>query len=149
VGVILLDLDHFKRVNDTLGHLAGDTVLRETAGRFRSNMRTYDRIGRYGGEEFLVVLPNCDLEQATHQAERLRSRLDQQPVFVDGTQLCVTASFGVTVSDGGERSPEVLIRVADEALYRAKASGRNCVEYLMIENSRAASDVVGAPAAQE
>ena len=141
MGVILLDLDHFKRVNDTLGHLAGDAVLRETAARFRSNMRTYDRIGRYGGEEFLVVLPNCDLEQATHQAERLRSKLDQQPVFVDGTQLHVTASFGVTVSDGQERSPEALIRVADEALYSAKDSGRNCVGRLTIENSRLASGV--------
>jgi diguanylate cyclase (GGDEF)-like protein len=149
VGVILLDLDHFKRVNDTLGHLAGDTVLRETAGRFRANMRTYDRIGRYGGEEFLVVLPNCDLEQAAHQAERLRSRLDQQPVFVDGTQLNVTASFGVTVSDGRERSPEELIRIADEALYRAKANGRNCVEGLIIEERpRVAGEAVGAPVAR-
>lgn len=141
VGVILLDLDHFKRINDTLGHLAGDTVLRETAARFRANMRTYDRIGRYGGEEFLVVLPNCELEQASHQAERLRAKLDQQSIFVDGTQLHVTASFGVTVSDGCERSPEVLIRVADEALYRAKANGRNFVECLTIENSRVASGV--------
>jgi diguanylate cyclase (GGDEF)-like protein len=149
VGVILLDLDHFKRINDTLGHLAGDTVLRETATRFRANMRTYDRIGRYGGEEFLVVLPNCDLEQATHQAERLRSKLAQPPVFVDGNQLSVTASFGVTVSDGCERSPEVLIRVADEALYRAKANGRNCVECLMIENSRAANEIGTARSARE
>jgi diguanylate cyclase (GGDEF)-like protein len=112
-------------------------------------MRTYDRIGRYGGEEFLVVLPNCDLEQAAHQAERLRSRLDQQPVFVDGTQLNVTASFGVTVSDGRERSPEELIRIADEALYRAKANGRNCVEGLIIEERpRVAGEAVGAPVAR-
>ncbi len=72
VGVILLDIDHFKRINDTYGHFAGDAVLRETAARLRSNIRPYDQVGRYGGEEFLVVLPNCDLEQAHQQAERMR-----------------------------------------------------------------------------
>ncbi len=75
VGVIILDIDHFKKINDTYGHFAGDAVLRETASRLRHNMRPYDQVGRYGGEEFLVVLPNCDLEQATMQAERMRARL--------------------------------------------------------------------------
>jgi two-component system, cell cycle response regulator len=133
VGVILLDIDHFKKINDTYGHFAGDAVLRETANRLRHNMRPYDQIGRYGGEEFLVVLPNCDLHQAAQQAERMRLRLCTDSMMVDGAELRVTASFGVTVSDGSERSPDVFVRVADEALYRAKASGRNCVCSLTLE----------------
>jgi|KBSMisStaDraftv2_1062788.scaffolds.fasta_scaffold11070_8 two-component system cell cycle response regulator len=135
VGIILLDLDHFKRVNDTLGHFAGDAVLRETAARLRSNMRPYDQVGRYGGEEFLVVLPNCDLEQAANQAERMRHRLHETSMLVDGSELQVSASFGVTISDGSERSPDVFVRVADEALYRAKANGRNRIWSLTLEQS--------------
>jgi two-component system, cell cycle response regulator len=139
VGVILLDLDHFKRVNDTYGHFAGDAVLRETAARLRASTRPYDQVGRYGGEEFLVVLPNCDLEDATNQAERMRQLLCGSTMLVDGMELNVSASFGVTVSDGSERSPDVFVRVADEALYRAKASGRNCVSALVLEDSTLAS----------
>lgn len=135
VGVILLDIDHFKRINDTYGHFAGDAVLRETAARLRGNMRPYDQVGRYGGEEFLVVLPNCDLEQAAAQAERMRSKLQATSMLVDGAELTITASFGVTVSDGSERTPDVFIRVADEALYRAKAEGRNRVNALMFPDS--------------
>jgi two-component system, cell cycle response regulator len=135
VGIVLLDLDHFKRINDTYGHLAGDAVLRETALRFRTHMRPYDQIGRYGGEEFLVVLPNCDLEQAHHQADRMRIILEQKPMFVDGRQLRVTASFGVTISDRLERPIEAYIRAADEALYMAKSKGRNCVASLLVEQS--------------
>jgi two-component system, cell cycle response regulator len=135
VGIILLDLDHFKKVNDTLGHFAGDAVLRETALRLRSNMRPYDQVGRYGGEEFLVVLPNCDLEQAANQAERMRHRLHATGMLVDGQELRVSASFGVTISDGSERSPDVFVRVADEALYRAKANGRNRIWSLTLDQS--------------
>ncbi len=135
VGVILLDIDHFKKINDTFGHFAGDAVLRETAARLRGNMRPYDQIGRYGGEEFLVVLPNCDLEQASMQAERMRHRLQGSTMIVDGAEMRVSASFGVTVSDGSERSPDIFVRVADEALYRAKADGRNCVSTLTLEES--------------
>jgi two-component system, cell cycle response regulator len=135
VGVILLDIDHFKKINDTYGHFAGDAVLRESAARLRGNIRTYDQIGRYGGEEFLVVLPNCDLEQATAQAERMRQKLSASSMMVDGAEVTVTASFGVTVTDGTERSPDLFVRVADEALYKAKASGRNCVSSLLIEDS--------------
>lgn len=135
VGIILLDLDHFKKVNDTLGHFAGDAVLRETAVRLRSNMRPYDQVGRYGGEEFLVVLPNCDLEQAANQAERMRHRLHETTMLVDGRELQVSASFGVTISDGSERSPDVFVRVADEALYRAKANGRNRIWSLTLDQS--------------
>lgn len=134
VGVILLDLDHFKNINDTYGHFAGDAVLKETASRLRGNMRPYDRIGRYGGEEFLVVLPNCDLEQAAQQAERMREKLHQKTMYVDGAELQVTASFGVTISDGTERSPDSFIRVADEALYQAKNGGRNRIATLLPQN---------------
>jgi len=135
VGIILLDIDHFKKINDTYGHFTGDAVLRETASRLRSNMRPYDQVGRYGGEEFLVVLPNCDLEQATIQAERMRHRLESDTIMADGTEMRISASFGVTVSDGSERSPDLYVRVADEALYRAKANGRNCVSTLTLERS--------------
>jgi two-component system, cell cycle response regulator len=135
VGIILLDLDHFKAINDAYGHFAGDAVLRETGARLRSSMRDYDQVGRYGGEEFLVVMPNCDLAQATQQAERLRSRLCDKTMIVDGVELAVSASFGVTISDGTERAPAVFVRVADEALYRSKAGGRNRVSSLTLEDS--------------
>jgi two-component system, cell cycle response regulator len=139
VGVILLDIDHFKKINDTFGHFAGDAVLRETAARLRNNIRPYDQVGRYGGEEFLVVLPNCDLEQAGVQAERMRARLNAATMNVEGEDIRVTASFGVTVSDGTEKSPDFFVRVADEALYQAKANGRNCVRSLTFAESALAS----------
>jgi two-component system cell cycle response regulator len=134
VGIVLLDLDLFKGINDNYGHFAGDAVLRETAHRLRSNMRDYDRVGRYGGEEFLVVLPGCDLTVGCQQAERLRRVLFDKAMNVEGVEMTVSASFGVTVSDGSDRH-DVFVRVADEALYRAKAMGRNCVSALTIEES--------------
>ncbi|MBV8897269.1 MAG: diguanylate cyclase [Acidobacteriaceae bacterium] len=137
-GVILLDIDHFKKINDTYGHFTGDAVLRETATRLRGNIREYDQVGRYGGEEFLVVLPNCDLDSATKQAERMRQKLHAEVMRVDGAELKVSASFGVTISDCSERSPDMFVRVADEALYRAKASGRNCVSTLTLKESSVA-----------
>lgn len=135
VGIILLDIDHFKKINDTYGHFAGDAVLRETAANLRSNIRTYDQVGRYGGEEFLIVLPHCDMEQATLQAERLRSMLQSRSTMIEGVELRVTASFGVTVSDGQTGTPDLFVRVADEALYKAKAEGRNRVCTLTLEQS--------------
>ncbi|HZS53772.1 MAG TPA: diguanylate cyclase [Bryobacteraceae bacterium] len=134
-GIILLDIDHFKKINDTYGHFAGDAVLRETAMRLRGNMREYDQVGRYGGEEFLVVLPNCDLDQAATQAERMRHKLHTEVMKVDSAELTVSASFGVTISDCSERSPDLFVRVADEALYRSKARGRNCVSTLTLRES--------------
>jgi two-component system cell cycle response regulator len=135
VGIILLDIDHFKKINDTYGHFAGDAVLRETAANLRSNIRTYDQVGRYGGEEFLIVLPHCDMEQATLQAERLRSMLQSRSTMIEGVELRVTASFGVTISDGQTGTPDLFVRVADEALYKAKAEGRNRVCTLTLEQS--------------
>jgi two-component system, cell cycle response regulator len=135
VGIMLLDIDHFKLINDTYGHFAGDAVLRETASRLRTAMRDYDHVGRYGGEEFLVVMPNSDLEQSRVQAERLRRKLCDSPMLIDGHGLTVSASFGVTISDGSERSPDVFVRVADEALYRSKDAGRNCVSVVALADS--------------
>ena len=129
VGIVMADLDHFKKVNDVHGHLAGDAVLRETARRMRSRLRPYDSVGRYGGEEFLIVLPGCELDSAVNQAERLRLALSEEPMDTAEGYIPITASMGVTASCGADSSEiDSLLRAADAALYRAKALGRNCVE---------------------
>ena len=128
VGVVLADLDHFKSINDTFGHFAGDAVLREFARRMLNSMRPYDAIGRYGGEEFLMVLPGCDESCTSSQAERLRRALDSAPMSINDEDRMVTCSFGATCwYPGMDSSPDTLIRVADEALYVAKNKGRNRV----------------------
>ena len=126
IGVVLADLDRFKRVNDTYGHQAGDEVLNAAAERFKGVLRPYDRIGRYGGEEFLMVLPGCDGPSAVHVAERMRQSLGECAVPTADGEIRVTASLGVTAS-GKDRPCDVdsLIREADRALYRAKRAGRN------------------------
>ncbi len=127
----LLDLDHFKRINDTHGHLAGDAVLRELVPRLGGGLRAYDLVGRYGGEEFLVLL--TDLGQATGAArvEALRAAVAATPFDIgEGRALAVTASFGVAEFDPAQPATGLeLVRRADLALYRAKAQGRNRVEY--------------------
>jgi len=129
VSVILADIDHFKEVNDTLGHLFGDQVLQEVSRRFRCRLRVYDSVGRYGGEEFLLVLPGCDLADATIRATELREQIACEPVVALGAEKTITASMGVAVSGGGfEEEVEALLGRADEALYRAKKNGRNRVE---------------------
>ena len=128
VGIILADIDHFKRVNDSLGHLAGDAVLREVAGRLRKHVRPYDYVGRYGGEEFLIVLPECPLRATRNAAERMQKAIFQEPVALAEGPVNVTISLGVTGYAHGEPDDlQALIRAADGALYRAKAAGRNCV----------------------
>lgn len=130
VGVVLADLDHFKLVNDTYGHFAGDAVLREFTRRMQTSMRSYDAMGRYGGEEFLIVLPGCDDSCTAGQAERMRATLDLTPMEINGEERKVTCSFGATTwQPGTDPDPENLIRVADRALYGAKHQGRNCVVY--------------------
>lgn len=131
LGIVLVDLDYFKNVNDTHGHFAGDVVLQKSAERMRQAIRKYDSIGRYGGEEFLILLPGCDDETTFAQAERLRSHLGDEPIFLPDTALTVTASFGCTSAPpNGRISADLLIRTADEALYLAKRRGRNRAEFL-------------------
>ncbi len=129
ISVIMADLDHFKRVNDTYGHLAGDAVLRQAAKRMLSLMRGYDFIGRYGGEEFLVILPECCKECSVAFAERLRSCVSSGSMDTPEGMIPVTISIGVAAS-GGERGWDAgsLVKAADVALYRAKENGRNRVE---------------------
>jgi two-component system cell cycle response regulator len=126
LGVVMGDLDHFKQINDTYGHIAGDAVLREVGSRLEHLLRPYDSVGRYGGEEFLALLPGCNAEHTLERAEGIRDRIGKTPVVIDGGEVNVTISFGVTaVPPGAEASSEQIIRVADEALYRAKENGRN------------------------
>ena len=127
VAVIMADIDHFKRVNDTYGHLVGDAVLRETARRMSASMRPYDSVGRYGGEEFLVVSPGCSLPDAADLAERLRESVYEKAMDTSGHEINVTVSLGVAATSGMSQSGN-LLRTADEALYRAKDGGRNRVE---------------------
>ena len=128
VAVLMADLDHFKLVNDTHGHLAGDAVLREAARRMKSSVRPYDSIGRYGGEEFLFVLPGCDVPAAQAQAERFRQALACEPIPIGGQSIRVTCSIGVAGSAGlSVSSSDTLVRDADLALYQAKDRGRNQV----------------------
>jgi diguanylate cyclase (GGDEF)-like protein len=126
VGVVLADLDHFKQVNDSFGHFAGDAVLREFTRRVSTAMRPYDSIGRYGGEEFLVVLPGCDDLCTASQAERMRVAVAQDPMVIDDQNHSLTASFGAACyRPKSHLTPEQLIRIADDALYEAKHQGRN------------------------
>jgi diguanylate cyclase len=126
--VVLADIDHFKSVNDTHGHPAGDHVLRTVAGRFLSRLRPYDEIFRYGGEEFLICLPGTDGTRAAEVVERLRLSLAEQPVrLADGTVLPLTASFGLCLTDEAAPLKQTIER-ADAALYRAKHGGRNRFE---------------------
>jgi two-component system cell cycle response regulator len=136
VGVVIVDLDHFKSVNDNHGHEAGDAVLCETARRMQNAVREYDSVGRYGGEEFLILLPGCDELDSYNQAERLRKQLSQAEMPLTDAALAVTASFGVTTALCGRLwTPESLIRKADQALYLAKKLGRNRVEFLSHDDS--------------
>jgi diguanylate cyclase (GGDEF)-like protein len=127
IGLIMLDVDHFKKVNDTYGHLAGDHVLLEAARRMQEAVRSYDLVGRYGGEEFLVVSPDCDQEQIQTCAERIRSAMAEQPVLALGTSIAITVSAGTAVLSPRLNTEKDALAAADTALYRAKSSGRNQV----------------------
>jgi diguanylate cyclase (GGDEF)-like protein len=129
VAVLMVDIDGFKLINDTHGHLAGDTVLREVAKRVKGTIRRYDAAGRYGGEEFLIILPGCDGPAALQQAERVREVFAGQPFTIGGRALPVTCSIGVSLHSGlFPPDADALIRTADAALYEAKHGGRNRVE---------------------
>lgn len=128
VSIALLDLDEFKRVNDTYGHAAGDTMLQQATRRIRSVLRAHDLLGRYGGEEFLLVLPGCDEIAALDVADRVRSSIAGEPVSTGTLALDMTASLGIATTSDRDEGVSELIQRADRALYRAKANGRNCVE---------------------
>jgi two-component system, cell cycle response regulator len=127
LSVIMCDLDHFKRINDTLGHGAGDLVLSGVGERIHQNLRTTDIAGRIGGEEFLLILPETDLEGATLLAERLRVAIGEHPFPLPTGPLTVTASLGVAVMTLADRDGGSLLARADTALYDAKSHGRNRV----------------------
>jgi len=127
-ALILCDIDHFKNVNDTHGHAIGDDVLREVANRLVSSVRSYDFVGRYGGEEFLVVLNNCEPQFAQARAEEIRKTMANHPIQTLEGKVNVTISSGLLLSrEWGARPIEELLRETDLALYEAKAAGRNCV----------------------
>lgn len=132
ISVIMMDLDHFKNINDTYGHLAGDVVLREAVQRVQQELRAHDLLGRYGGEEFLVVLPGCAAADTGKIAERLRRCLADKPISIRDGQLFVTGSFGGASSIGGSDDVDSLLRLTDASLYQAKREGRNRV--VLFEN---------------
>ncbi len=127
-GLLMLDIDHFKKINDTHGHLTGDVVLKEVTQRIIHAVRGYDSVGRYGGEEFVIVLPGCTREQIEHGAERIRSAVDDSPIAANESTVSVTVSIGAavtTVEQHGLISDTEMLAAADSALYRAKKIGRN------------------------
>jgi len=128
LSVLMADVDHFKIINDTHGHAAGDAVLCEIALRMASAVRPYDSIGRFGGEEFLVVLPGCASADAASVAERVRRRVADTAITLPEGSVYVTLSLGLAMASGDPAGThETLIRASDRALYEAKAAGRNRV----------------------
>ena len=136
VTVLLLDLDHFKSINDRYGHEAGDTVLRTVADRLRSNVRAEDVLGRWGGEELLVVAPQTDLHGGRYLAERLRAAIAAAPVETSAGPVDVTVSIGGATVLGAGHQRDGVLRVADQQLYEAKTAGRDRVQVTALEPCR-------------
>ena len=128
LSLVVVDLDHFKRINDNHGHSAGDQALIQAARGLADSIREVDHIGRYGGEEFVLLLPNCDTDNARIIAERCREALANKPVDTGRVRLQLSASFGIATCHGEALDIDELFRRADRALYRAKDNGRNRVE---------------------
>src|SRR5580704_9551444 len=135
VGILLADIDHFKRVNDTRGHLVGDEVLRAVTGRLKGEVRSYDSVGRYGGEEFLILLPGCDNPKLTAKAEQLVKVVERSSIVTSTGTVAVTISVGgIASGDCPHADVNKLLRAADTALYRAKVSGRNRSEMAQLSD---------------
>jgi len=129
VSVIMVDIDYFKKINDSYGHMAGDAALRSIAAEMYSMMRSYDFIGRYGGEEFLIILPECREESAAAFAERIRARISSESIDTPEGAVSITISLGVATSNHVRtKDADTLVNAADRALYQAKQNGRNRVE---------------------
>lgn len=130
VSILICDIDHFKRVNDTYGHQVGDEVLQQVSSRLLKSVRSYDSVGRYGGEEFLLVLSGCDSLLAQRRAEDIRSATYELPFATSAGVLSLSMSVGVLTSNdwSDELSTAQLLKEADQSLYHAKANGRNCVQ---------------------
>lgn len=126
LAVLVMDIDHFKTVNDTHGHLVGDAVLLEFCRRVRANVRLDEIFARYGGDEFVLVACETSPEEAAQIAERIRLAISERPIITEADAIDLTVSIGVACYLGGRVSPEQLIQQADENLYRAKHAGRNC-----------------------
>ncbi len=127
--LIMADIDHFKRINDTLGHAAGDEVLKEVARRLKADLRPYDIVGRYGGEEFLIILPGCDLKVGVRRADEVRNLVAKEPIVTPFGTTSATVSMGVTMTSAArEHQVSDLLHEADVSLYAAKKSGRNRAE---------------------
>jgi diguanylate cyclase (GGDEF)-like protein len=126
LGILMGDLDHFKSVNDAYGHLAGDSVLVEASRRMQFSVRPYDAVGRYGGEEFLVILPGCDAGATADKAEQLRAAISQLPIVTPSGPLRVTMSLGaLATANWPDENVNQILQMTDAALYRAKEEGRN------------------------
>jgi len=124
--VIMADLDHFKAINDRHGHLVGDRVLKEVAARIKAALREFDLVGRYGGEEFVILLEDTSTHTALQIAERIRVRIGSEPIHIAAQDTQVTISQGLALCGQGDDSQSMLSR-ADQAMYRAKQAGRNCI----------------------
>ncbi len=124
---IMIDIDYFKKINDTHGHLTGDYALRSVSDIMKKSLRLSDTVGRIGGEEFAILLPETDIEYGVEIAERLRKKIDESELVFEGTSVKVTISAGVSNSDSCDASVDSVLQRADMALYRAKENGRNRV----------------------
>jgi len=143
VGLIMADVDHFKAINDSRGHAAGDVVLRIIASSISAVVRPYDSVGRYGGEEFLIVAPGCGLAETWELAERVRSHVAACSIVIAGSRVQASMSLGIA-NGGSAADSENLLRAADEALYLAKSAGRNRVEPRMGRAAPASSQALKA-----
>jgi len=140
LGLIMADIDHFKQINDTYGHRGGDALLSQLSDRLVRKLRKYDTVGRYGGEEFLIVLPEPLASSSEFVAERLRQAIAEEPFQIERQMVPITMSFGAVAATPGQQvTADILVRAADKALYQAKAKGRNRVEFdTQLQNSLSA-----------